>query len=68
MAGMPDPLTDLPPPSRFDPDELNAFAASDVQPSPPLIVVSFPSPTHPFSFYLSFGAFSCVFCVVIAYI
>lgn len=38
MAGMPDPLTDLPPPSRFDPDELNAFAASDVQPSPPLIV------------------------------
>lgn len=39
MAGMPDPLTDLPPPSRFDPDDLNTFAAAPAPPpSPPLIV------------------------------
>jgi len=38
MAGMPDPLTDLPPPSRFDPDDLDSFAAHSVEPSPPLIV------------------------------
>jgi len=30
MAGMPDPLTDIPPPSRFDPDDLNNFASSPV--------------------------------------
>jgi hypothetical protein len=41
MAGLPDPLTDLPPPSRFDPDDLNTFAAAPAPPpSPPLIVVS----------------------------
>lgn len=39
MAGMPDPLTDLPPPSRFDFDDLNNFAAHPPEPSLPLIVV-----------------------------
>ncbi|KAG0602217.1 hypothetical protein M758_11G168400 [Ceratodon purpureus] len=38
MAGMPDPLTDLPPPSRFDPDDLNNFAATPAEPSAPLII------------------------------
>ncbi|KAH9571116.1 hypothetical protein CY35_02G076000 [Sphagnum magellanicum] len=40
MAGMPDPLTDLPPPSRFDPEDLNSFALGpeSVEISPPFIV------------------------------
>jgi hypothetical protein len=40
MAGMPDPLTDLPPPSRFDPEDLNSFALGPetVEISPPFIV------------------------------
>jgi hypothetical protein len=40
MAGMPDPLTDLPPPSRFDPEDLNSFALGpeSVEVSAPFIV------------------------------
>lgn len=40
MADMPDPLTDLPPPSRSDPDDLINFAVNPAEPPPPLIVVS----------------------------
>jgi hypothetical protein len=53
MAGMPDPLTDLPPPSRFDPEDLNSFALGpeSVEISPPFIVVCASTPNsalHPF--------------------
>jgi hypothetical protein len=53
MAGMPDPLTDLPPPSRFDPEDLNSFAlgSESVEISPPFIVVCASTPNsalHPF--------------------
>ncbi|KAG0535906.1 hypothetical protein BDA96_03G018200 [Sorghum bicolor] len=44
---MEDVITDVPPPSRFSPDDLDNFAAPPAQPTPILVVSPNPSPPTP---------------------